>query len=359
MLAHPLIKPVLASAIVLFLSACSPDSAVEKTVEAPVLKPVRTMIVSGETSAHRGFTGVVDAAQTAELGFRVSGELSVVHIKEGDQVLKGQVLAELDQADFRISLNAAQADFDRAEAEFNRAAKLLRQNAVSRADYDKLKAQLSAARAKLDKEQQNLNYTVLKAPFDGVIAKRYKSNFEKYSASEKFAALQDLSAFEVKVDIPESVMIRIKRDLEPQVFAVFDGNEAQPYSLTFKEVSTRADEKTQNYTVTFVMPAPAELNLLPGMSARVYAVNPDQTTSDDIYVPAHAVLEDSAGRFLYVALPDGAGQARIQRRSVVVGGINENGLNIVQGLAVGEHVVTAGMSKMSEGLKVRLMDEGL
>lgn len=342
------------------LVACGQKDDVQDDSALEVLKPVRTMTVSLGSTTTKSFTGVVEANKTAELGFRVSGELKVVNSKEGDFVKRGQVLAVLDQTDFKIKLNASQADYDRAKSEFDRAKSLIKQGAISTADFEKLKAQQSNAKAQLEGAQQNFKYTELRAPFSGVIAKQFLQNFEKISSSVTFAVIQDLSAFEVRINLPESVMIKIKRDEDERaVYAVFDGKQEKHYPLTFKEVSTRADEKTQTYAVKFVMAAPKDINLLPGMSARVFAEHKsDGKELKEVYVPAHAVLEDGQGRFVYIAVETAESIAEVQRRAVVVGELNENGLQILQGLDLGDNVITAGMSKMTEGLTVRIMAEG-
>lgn len=342
------------------LIACGQKEALDNTVAEVLLKPVRVMTVSLGSTITKSFTGLVEANKTAELGFRVSGELKVVNTKEGDFVQKGQVLAILDQTDFRITLKSSQADFDRAESDFKRAQSLIKQGAISTADYEKLKAQQRNAKSQFEIAQQNLKYTELKAPFAGVVAKQFLSNFEKISSSVTFAVIQDLSSFEVRINLPESVMIKVKRDeQERPVYAVFDGNQDKRYPLTFKEVSTRADEKTQTYAVKFVMAAPTDINLLPGMSARVLAENiSDGKELKDVYVPPHSVLEDGQGRFVYLAIETSTGKAEVQRRGVVVGDLNENGLQVLQGLDVGDKVITAGMSKISQGLAVSIMAEG-
>ncbi len=340
------------------LSSCSKTEAPAESKETQ-LKPVRTVTINLGQKISRSFPGVVDALQSAEIGFRVAGELKVVNVKEGQEVKKGQVLAELDKRDYEISLQGTQSDYLKAKSDFDRANKLIKTGAISRSDYDQLSAQLAAVNARLESAEQNLKYTVLKAPFDGVVAKTYLSNFEKVSGTEKFAAIQDLSAFEVSIDIPETIMIKVKRgDNTRDLYATFNGDESRKYPLSFKEVSTRADDKTQTYRVRFVMEAPSDINVLPGMSTTVYANERDGSEHEnDVFVPAHAVLEDSAGRFVYV-LKHAANerQGLVERRSVVVGKLSENGLQIVKGLILGDKVITAGMSKIAVGMKVRLMD---
>ena len=342
------------------LSACDNTEQSSKEQELPTIKPVRTTTISFGQKESRSFPGVVDASQSAEIGFRVAGELNAVFVKEGQAVKKGEILATLDQTDYKISLQGTNSDYLKAKADFDRASKLVKKGAISRADYDQLSAQLSASKAKLKSAEQNLKYTVLKAPFNGVIARTYLSNFEKVSGTEKFAAIQDLSVLEVAIDIPESIMIKVKRgSSERDVYATFDGADNQ-YPLTFKEVSTRADEQTQTYRVQFIMDAPDDINVLPGMSTTVFATEKDDTkSSEDIYVPAHAVMEDSTGRFVFIAEPiDQHSTAIVKRKTVVVGKLNENGIQIVKGLILGDKIITAGMSKISNDMTVRLMDEG-
>lgn len=133
--------------MLMMLLGCGQQEAV--TEEAP-LKPVRTMTVSLDDEIAKSFTGTVDAIKTADLGFRVSGQLIAVNVKEGQFVKQGQELALLDQTDFKITLAASQAEYDRALSEFNRAQKLVKKGAVSRSDFDKLKAQLGTALAQLN-----------------------------------------------------------------------------------------------------------------------------------------------------------------------------------------------------------------
>jgi len=334
------------------LVACS-KSEMPETKAEPLLKPVRTVTISLGQKMSRSFPGVVDAAQSAEIGFRVAGELKAVNVKEGESIKKGQILAELDKTDIEISLQGTKSDYMKAKADFDRAKKLIKKGAISRSDYDQLTAQLTASKAKLKSAEQNLKYTVLKSPFDGVVAKTYLSNFEIVSGTEKFAAVQDLSAFEVAIDIPESIMIKVKRGAhDREVYATFNGDDARKFPLRFKEVSTRADEKTQ------IMDAPTDINILPGMSTTVFAIEKeDAEAAGDVYVPAHAALEDSAGRFVYVVQHEpNVNEGVVERRSIVVGKLNENGIQVVKGLIIGDEVITAGMSKISVGMKVRLMD---
>ena len=357
-----LTRTILSLYLISLLSACSKEEpSLDKDSSEP-LKPVRTMTVTLSQEGTMSFPGVVDAIQNAEIGFRVSGELKNVYVKEGEVVKKDQILAELDQADFKISLQATQSEFDLTNSDYKRAQQLIKKNAISISNLDKLKAKMNIAKSQLDMAKQNLKYSVLKSPFDGIVAKKYLSNFEKVSSSEKFGSIQDLSSFEVSIDIPESIMIKIKREKNNwDVYATFNGVNDRQYPLTLKEASTRADNKSQTYQVKFMMAPPSSINVLPGMSAKVFARKKlIHLNQSDVYVPSHSVQEDSAGRFVYIVKQsnsDNFFEGVVERRSVVVGQLNYNGIHIIQGINIGDRVITAGMSKVSKGLKVSLMDE--
>jgi len=344
--------------LLVLISACDSETQIS---EPPSLRLVRTIeITPPEDEFWREFPGVVEAAQKAELSFRVSGSLKKMPAKEGDIVKKDQLLAQLDDTDFIIQLTSRKAEYDQVASDYNRGKSLVDKGLISRADFDKLKAQEESAKSALDAANKNLDYTSLRAPFAGRIAKRFVENFEEVSAKQPIFALQDLSALAIKVDVPESLMIRVKQGAKPHVNAYFDQIPGKAFPITLKEVATQPDENSKTYEVTFIMSAVEQYNILPGMSVTVRG-KPPQTAAfaqnKSINVPAHAVLEDSEGRFVYVVKKTGEGRGVVEKRPVKTGDISSLGLAITSGLEVGDHLVTAGMSKMYAGLEVRMQAE--
>jgi RND family efflux transporter MFP subunit len=346
--------PILLIAALSLLMACERP---QDTAEPPLPRLVRTLSVTaqGDNTWHE-FPGQVEAARKADLSFRVAGELKKLLVKEGDLVKQRQLLALLDDTDFRIQLDRSQAQYDKTESDFQRAEKLFDRRAISNADYDSLKAQWESARASLAAARQNVAYTKLKAPFAGRIAVRHVENYEEVQAKQAIVTLQDPKTIMIRIDVPESVMIRVRESSEPEVYAVFRQIPDRKFPLTLKEVSTQSDEQTKTFSVNFIMPAVEGFNLLPGMSVTVHA-RPESPAVDGqkvIHVPAHAVLEDESGRFVYLAKSKGEGRGVVEKRLVSVGEMSTLGLAVINGLAEGDKVVTAGMSKMVPGLEVRL-----
>lgn len=359
---HARSLPVIVMTALLLITACDEKQRIES--EQP-LRPVRTIVASGNDGiTGRDFPGIVIAENKADLSFRVAGKLKQLLVKEGDVVAKGQVIARLDQTDFKITLEDKQADYEKTKANFTRSAKLVEPGHISQREFDQIKATHSTASAHLKAAQQNLIYTELKAPFDGEITKTYVDNYEEVQAKGKIATLQDLTSLEIEIDVPESLMIRVKRgEAKRNIRARFDAIKDKQFALTFRQISTQADETTHTYKVRLALPKIDDYTILPGMTATVVA---DRVPGEDIHknkneiiLPSHAVLEDNKSRFVYIVIPETSSSKTgiIHRRDVTTSQLTNNGLIVTSGVNQDDLVVTAGMSKMKEGLRVRLMTD--
>ena len=322
------------------------------------LRLVRIHTASLQSPAEwREFPGQVEAAQTADLAFRVPGKVTAINVREGSDVVEGQVLATLDDTDYRIQLRSREAEYDKAKADFERGEKLLEQHLIARADFEKLRAQEASALAALTTAQQNVSYTKLVAPFAGVIATRYVENYEDVTTQRPILTLQDISTLHVKVDLPESLVIRVARHSAANVFAILPGYPDRQIPLEKIAVSTEADPSTHTFSVTFNMPTIEGLTVLPGMSVAVRGRPPEADSTPVVMVPTQSVVETNEGRFAYVVNTQDGVTGVIEQRQITTGEVSAEGIVIVSGIEPGDRVVSAGMSKMSEGLNVRLSPE--
>jgi len=347
---------------VTFLTACGEK---EQTAEvAQTIRPVKTLVIeSPESGSFRRFPARVEAANRATLSFQVSGKLQEILVKESEKVKTGQVLARLDPQDYQIKVNDRTASYQQAAADFNRAKGLVDKGHVSKSDFDKLEANFKSARAALEKAKNDLDYTELKAPFDGSISKRLVENFEQVNAQQTILELRDLETLEIKFDVPENIVQRIKRQPPNQaressakrVYAMFEGLPDKRFELSFKEAATQADEKTQTFEVTFTMPHPKELQILPGMTANVEVnlVGIIDIGKTHYLVPADAVVSNNQlDSVVWVVDPQ---TMTLSSRSVKVGKMHGHEIEIFEGLESGERIVVAGVAYLTEGMKVTLM----
>jgi RND family efflux transporter MFP subunit len=348
-------------ALTVVLVGCSKG---EEPVTAETPRPVKTVVVeSPESGGVRRFPARIDALNKAELAFRVPGTIQELPVKEGDRVEKGQLLVALDPTDYEIAVKNAQATFDRAENDYKRAQELVKDGFISRSDFDAKEAQFKNAQAVLEQSKQDLSYTKLTASFPATVAARYVQRFEEVQAKQPVLAVHDSAQLEVKVDVPEGVLLRIRppetgepRSARTQVTAGFDNRPGKQFDLTLREVATRADPKTQTFQMTFTMPAPEDFIVLPGMTATVTADLGSVAASDSVFfLPATAVTADeSLAPFVWVV--DEA-EMRVHRNPVEVGRLTGWSIEITGGLEPGARVVTAGVGYLGEGMEVRLLPE--
>lgn len=351
----------------LFLSACGGP---EPEPPPPSSRPVRLFTVEGGTAeAIRSFPGRVDATQRAELAFRVGGQLQELLIKEGDLVERGQVLARLDPTDFNIVLEDRQASYDNASRNFLRGQELISDGNISRLDYDRMEAEFRTATAALSAAKQDVEYTVLTAPFRGRIATRAVENFEEVIARQTVIWLQNIDELDVVIDLPESVVRGIRgpatRDASLgdgetahtlRAYAEFEGHRNTQYTLRPKEIATKADEQTQTFRATFTMTAPEEFPLLPGMTGDVVLDMTNVVSKQAVkWVPVRAVQADEGLKPRVWVL--NADTMTVASKPVEVGRMSGSSIEVTSGLDGGEEIVAVGAAYLADGMRVTRMAE--
>lgn len=332
-----------------------------KEEEAPpreIVQAVKIMEVkAGQEQSSMSFPGKVRAAKRSELSFKVSGPLLELPINEGQMVKKGDVVARILPRDFQVALNEAKAREVEAEKQYRRYKDLYAKKQVSKADFDRYKASRDIARAQKEDAENALDDTTLRAPFDGVIAKRYVENFEKVQVKQAIAFLQLIDQLEILIDVPELTMARFRNQGAGGFVVEFDSVSSKQYPLTVKEFSTEADPATQTYQVVLLMDQPDEANILPGMTAKVTTTADEKSTGDtSIIIPALAVLNDADNKS-YVWILDL--ESTTVRKTLVEVDRLEGSANIIiqDGLQGGETIIIAGVTKLQEGMKVRPWDK--
>jgi RND family efflux transporter MFP subunit len=332
----------------------------EEETEAPlVVKPVKTIIVSGFGEGEITFPATVEAGEKVLMSFRVPGRIVELPVREGEEVKRGQLIARLDANDYQIAVNEARAEFNKAQADLKRYQALYEKDAVPLADLDLRISQRDVTKARLEEAEKNLAYTYLRAPFTGNIGRRYVENYMDISANEAIVDLNDITNVEIKINLPESI-ISLTRTLGDKVdvktFAEFETSSDKRYPLTIKEVSNRADPLTQTFETTFIMPQPYDIVLLPGMNAMVRleaTIKENVKYESRIMIPAIAVMgADDEGSYVWVVNQQ---DMTVHRTMVELGQMSsEDKIIISSGLIGGEQLVVAGMKSLQEGIKVQL-----
>jgi len=342
----------LVAVIVLTLSAC--QDASEEAVTEPPIRPAKLVEVSAaQLERTVRLPAIVGAADTSILTFPVGGQLLELPVIEGAEVEQGEVLARLDERDFRSNLASAQATYENAQIEFQRAERLIAENAIAQSVVDQRRGQRDVALAALESARKALDDSQIRAPFSGVVADIHVESFETVSPTQPIMTLQSAGDAEVVVQVPASIVVDVER-LEPiDLYLELDVAPGQRLPATLVSNASVANPTTQTYEARFAFSPPEDLLILPGMSGLLhgrYRVPAEGNDRGDMSVPLSAIL--SEGGASYVWLVDEATMTVSRRDVDVVPGVDEN-VVIRSGLEEGDVIVGAGGAYLSAGTRIR------
>lgn len=345
----------------------------EKEVTTESVRPVKTIQVSETSSLDNQiiFPGSLRAFKRADLSFRVDGTVILRDITVGYRAAKDEILIQLDPREYEIALQKAKGKVESFESQINFAVKdYVRMQKIYERDpgaiseslldrkketSNQLKAELTIAQGDFDQAADNLSYTSLKAPFNGIIAAIYVENHEQVRAKQVVLRFLDLADREMEINVPEKYINALLEGKDRLRFEVrLDAFPNTVLNAVIKEIGTEASSTTQTYPVTLSLQGvPYELSLLAGMSGRAFLAKPNENLSNTFKIPKSAIFTDN-GRATYVWIVDPKTQT-VRKKAVKVDESNKENLIIVQeGLVAGDRIVTAGTSFLIEGQQVKL-----
>ncbi|WP_019615640.1 efflux RND transporter periplasmic adaptor subunit [Psychromonas ossibalaenae] len=346
------------------LSGC--DSAESAAVQAETVRPVKLITIGdSDFQKNRIFPAELAANQQADLAFRINGELVKLDLIEGQQVKKGQLLAQLDDRDAKNNLLNAEANYDLAELDFQRKQQLLKQKLISKAEFDSARATLKSTKSALNSAQDQLKYTRLTAPFSGVVAKVESDNYQMIQAAQVVLALQGNQLLDVTIQVPESLIIsldknKLNKQYQPQIRFVSQGPNDDTYPVRYKERSSKVSPGTQTYAVTFSFAPPKNLYVIPGMSAEllldmsaIYRSQLSEENRGSIEVlPQSAIVKSDIDGTTNVWRFNTANN-RLEAVNVTLGQIRTNGIEVLSGLNKGDQIVAVGAFAVKAGMEVK------
>ncbi len=353
-----MVKPLLLLMLMgVGLLGCEQQVAENKPAK-DIVRPAKLYTVgAADSGSIRKFPATTLANQSVDMSFRIPGQLDTLDLVEGQEVSKGDLLARLDQRDAKSRLQDAQANHELALANYDRTTKLLQRKLVSKSDYDLVKAQLKTAEAALENAKNSLDYTELRAPFDGLIGRLSVKNFQYIQPQQPILLLLGTKKIDVRIQVPEELYLNARRDPLPDDFSPelrFPANPTRKFNVRFKEFASEIDPSTQSYAVTFTLDAPDDIWVVPGMAAELY-IDLDIITgknTNQFVIPETALMtRDGDGKAVVWRYDADSGQ--IKTVEVVLGKMRSSGVEVISGLRAGDQVVVAGLDSLTEGMAVK------
>ena len=348
--------------VIIILISCGK----EKEVEKKIVRPVRYQEVGylgGEKT--RTFSGTSKTGEVVNLSFRNGGIVTTFDIKLGQKVKKGQLLSTLDNVQSRLNhenavsaLNSAASQMNTAKLSLDRIRLLYEKGSSSLSDYETAKNSYRTAKASHESakrsvaiQKEQILYGYLYAPANGTIAAVNSEINENVSAGQNIAVLNVSGAMEIALGLPETVINNVKQDM--MVSVSFSSLSGENFEGRVSEVSPSVDSNSSTYPVRVIVMKPSKA-IKSGMAANVtFDFGAGTELLKILVIPAKAVGEDGAGRFVFV-IEDNDGVTTVKKQRIQIGTLTSEGFEIQNGLTVGQRIATAGLQTLLDGQEVRL-----
>jgi len=353
-------------ALILSISLTGCQDKHSKQEIQKVLRPVKYISVHEDnTGAVRTFSGVSKAQYEAKLSFRISGVIKKLNIKVGDILKVGDLIAtvdklpyELEEEKARATLAQTQAERRNRESEYQRVKELYENNNASKSDLDSSRALVESARAQvgsakksLKLAQLDLEYTSLKTNHNCMIAEVFKEENENIKAGDTIASVTCGKKSEIEILVPENIIGSIQKGMKAKVH--FDSLNNEKFVATVSEVSVSSNSGVTYPVILSIDNQKKELRS--GLAAEVMFVFSKPTNTSSIYLPPVAISEDSKGRYIFILEDNNnKGEAIVKKQYISIGELSSKGLEIIDGIATKQRVVTAGVSVIHDGMTVKV-----
>lgn len=324
------------------LSSCTEKKGHD--VKAPTR--VKTEVATTATSVSgQTYVGMVEESEATAVSFTGMGVVKRVLVNEGQAVAKGQLIAEMDDTQARNVLSGAEAQMMQANDAQARYKMLHDAGSLPEVNWVEIQSKVAQAKSQLEVAKKNLADCRLTAPVSGIVGKRLVGTGETVLPSQAVVSILDISTVKVKVAVPEAEIGGISANTPTNVKVEAIGGSYQGGRI---EKGVSADALTHTYDIRINL-VNSDKKLLPGMVASVRFISDGSQAVGRKMVPVTAVQRNADGH-LFVWTVD---QRKTAHRSQVkIGHTEGNCVLVIEGLNMGDRIVTEGYQKLSEGMKV-------
>ena len=334
---------VIAAAVYAYTSrrpdAPSADAAVESAPESVAV--ITAPVVQKPIAVRIEALGTAHANEAVDITSKAGNKVIEVRFDEGQWVRRGEVLVELDGAQDRAGLAAAEAALAESKSAYERSRGLFTQQAVSQSQLEQIEATLKGNSARVASAEARVADTVIRAPFDGRVGLRRVSVGALVSPGTIITTLDDTRTMKIDFDVPETFLAILKPGLAVAAKSIAYPEES--FDGAVESVDSRVDPVTRSIRVRARLPNPKGF-LRPGMFLTVVV---SREPLPGLVVPEQALVPERGEVYVFV-VADG----RALRRVVTIGRRSPGEVEILTGVAAGERVVTEGTQQIRDGSAV-------
>jgi membrane fusion protein, multidrug efflux system len=294
------------------------------------------------------YIGIVEESVSVPVSFLTIGQVEKVYVTEGQKITKGQLLAVLNNNNYKSMYEIAFAKEKQADDAYNRLSDLYKKGSLPEIKYIEIQTGVDQALSATQIALKNMDDCKLYAPMDGIIGTR--------SIEPGMSVMPGISVFKlvkidkvfIKVSVPENEISKIKTGNTAKISVTALNNEQ--FEGTIEEKGVMASPLSHTYDIKIALSNPEE-KLMPGMVCKVAIHN--NTSTNQVVVPSNVVQIDKNGQqYLFIAE---ANTNTVIKKFVKVGSPYRNGVIIMSGLQIGDQVIVEGYQKVSENGTIQIV----
>ncbi len=322
-------------------------------------------------------TTTLEAEAEADIVAKTSGVVLELLVEEGDPVEAGQVVARLDGDRLRLEASRAKSTLDKLENDFNRSEGVYAKGLISHDQFEKLRFDLESQRATYEMTQLELSYIEVRSPIAGVVSERLVKAGKLVNQFESLFRVDDFDPLEAALFVPERELGNLRAGLDAQVSV--DAAPGELFIGQVARISPIVDPATGTFKVTVELPQP-DPRLKPGMFARINIVH--DVRDSVVTVPRDALIIEDRGAYVFaidwqesrvIEIDDDSNDSesnddeeedvkmtttgyRSVRLPVQTGYVTAGRVEILDGLDVGQQVVTSGKGSLSDDVLLNVIN---
>lgn len=307
------------------------------------LNVIAEVIKESSISDASSVTGLLLPDEEVNLSFETSGKITAINFIEGTHVQEGQLLAKVNDAQLQAQLRKLEVQLKLAEDRVYRQNALLEKEAVSKEAYEQVQTDLAMLKAEIDMVKANIAYTELRAPFDGIIGLRQVSEGAYATPSTIVATLTKISPLKIEFAVAERYAGILKNGAN-LTFKI-DGH-LKPFNAKVYAMESHVDPDNHSFAIRALYPN-ADGKLMPGRFASVELKT--QEFNNAITIPSQAIVPEMGIDKVYLYK-----NGKAEPVTITKGIRNEARVQVLEGLSVGDTIITSGTLQLRTGLNVTL-----
>lgn len=327
--------------VALFLFSCK-----EKKANHDKRIPVEVYTIKNDSTAEkRNYTGIVEESTASMLSFQVPGNIDFVYVRENQIAIKGQQLASIDKHILQNNYDATMSVLLQAEDAYKRMKLLYENSSLPEIKWIETQTALQQAKTMEAIARENLQNSVLTAPFTGMITSRIAEPGMNVSPGMPLFRITNMDSIKIKVAIPENeiAQMHVMQSCEVQIPALFNNKIFQGH---IAEKGIIANPLSHTYEVKIILKGKPK-ELLPGMICNVDIIK--STLRPRIILPTTAIQLDGTDHFVWGVKDSVATKMKVSTEKLY-----GEGIMIENGLKEGDMIIINGYHKVSNGTKVEI-----